>query len=35
MIDLRARGWDEQIRARSTLYQLVEAPPREVAAPAD
>ena len=27
MIDLRARGWDEQIRARSTLYQLVEAPP--------
>ena len=27
MIDLRARGWDEQIRARSTLYQLVPAPP--------
>lgn len=26
MIDLRARGWDEQIRARSTLYQLVPAP---------
>ena len=36
MIDLRVRGWDEQIRARSTLYELVEAPPREPApAPAD
>lgn len=31
MIDLRVRGWDEQIRARSTLYQLVEAAPRETA----
>ena len=31
MIDLRVRGWDEQIRARSTLYELVEAPPREPA----
>ena len=31
MIDLRVRGWDEQIRARSTLYQLVAAPPREPA----
>ena len=27
MIDLRARGWDEQIRARSTLYELTPAPP--------
>ena len=27
MIDLRSRGWDEQIRARSTLYELVPAPP--------
>ena len=27
MIDLRFRGWDEQIRARSTLYELTEAPP--------
>ena len=34
MIDLRVRGWDEQIRARSTLYQLVEAEPRQPA-PAD
>ena len=25
MIDLRARGWDEQIRARTTLYELTEA----------
>ena len=33
MIDLRVRGWDEQIRARSTLYELVEAPPREPAGP--
>ena len=36
MIDLRVRGWDEQIRARSTLYELVKAPSREpAAAPAD
>lgn len=36
MIDLRVRGWDEQIRARSTLYELVEAAPKEpAAAPAD
>ena len=27
MIDLRVKGWDEQIRARSTLYELVEAAP--------
>ena len=31
MIDLRVRGWDEQIRARSTLYQLV--PATEVSRP--
>ena len=29
MIDLRARGWDEQIRARTTLYELTEAAPKE------
>jgi hypothetical protein len=28
MIDLRVRGWDEQIRARSTLYELTEAEPK-------
>ena len=28
MIDIRARGWDEQIRARMPLYQLTPAPPR-------
>ncbi len=27
MIDLRVRGWDEQIRARSTLYELTPAAP--------
>ena len=27
MIDLRERGWDEQIRARSTLYELTPAAP--------
>ena len=29
MIDVRARGWDEQIKARMQLYQLtpVSAPP--------
>ena len=27
MIDLRERGWDEQIRARSTLYELTPAGP--------
>mgnify|MGYP003694482351 CR=1 FL=1 len=26
MIDLRARGWDEQIKARMPLYQLTPAP---------
>jgi catechol 2,3-dioxygenase-like lactoylglutathione lyase family enzyme len=26
MIDLRARGWDEQIRARMPLYELTPAP---------
>jgi hypothetical protein len=25
MIDVRARGWDEQIRARMQLYQLTPA----------
>ena len=38
MIDLRARGWDEQIRARSNLYELVPAPPAsrpQQPAPAD
>jgi catechol 2,3-dioxygenase-like lactoylglutathione lyase family enzyme len=28
MIDIRARGWDEQIRARMQLYQLTPAAPR-------
>jgi catechol 2,3-dioxygenase-like lactoylglutathione lyase family enzyme len=28
MIDVRARGWDEQIRARMQLYQLTPAAPR-------
>ena len=32
MIDLRARGWDEQIRARTTLYELTEAAPKEPSA---
>ncbi len=35
MIDLRFRGWDEQIRARSTLYELTEAPPAKTAGAAD
>lgn len=35
MIDLRFRGWDEQIRARSTLYELVEAAPAKTAGAAD
>ena len=35
MIDLRFRGWDEQIRARSTLYELTEAPPARAAGAAD
>jgi hypothetical protein len=26
MIDLRARGWDEQIKARMPLYQLTPVP---------
>lgn len=26
MIDIRVRGWDEQIKARAQLYQLVPAP---------
>jgi hypothetical protein len=26
MIDVRARGWDEQIRARMPLFQLTPAP---------
>ncbi len=26
MIDLRARGWDEQIKAKTQLYKLVPAP---------
>jgi hypothetical protein len=25
MVDVRARGWDEQIKARMPLYQLVPA----------
>jgi hypothetical protein len=25
MIDVRARGWDEQIKARMQLYQLIPA----------
>ena len=32
MIDLRARGWDEQIRARTTIYELTEATPKEPSA---
>jgi hypothetical protein len=27
MIDVRARGWDEQIKARMPLYQLTPAAP--------
>jgi hypothetical protein len=27
MIDIRARGWDEQIKARMPLYQLTPASP--------
>ena len=27
MIDVRARGWDEQIKARMPLYQLTPATP--------
>ena len=29
MIDLRARGWDEQIQARTQLFELTPAPPRK------
>ena len=29
MIDLRHRGWDEQIQARTQLYELTPAPPRK------
>ena len=35
MIDLRFRGWDEQIRARSTLYEWTEAAPAKTAGAAD
>jgi hypothetical protein len=28
MIDMRARGWDEQIRAKMQLYQLTPVPPK-------
>ena len=27
MIDMRARGWDEQIKAKTQLYQLTPVPP--------
>jgi hypothetical protein len=29
MIDVRARGWDEQIKARMPLYQLTPAQPAQ------
>jgi predicted enzyme related to lactoylglutathione lyase len=32
MIDVRARGWDEQIKARMPLYQLTPAPREEAPA---
>ncbi len=35
MNDLSFRGWDEQIRARSTLYELTEAAPVKTAGAAD
>jgi len=35
MIDLRFRGWDEQIRARSTLYELTKAATAKTAGAAD
>jgi catechol 2,3-dioxygenase-like lactoylglutathione lyase family enzyme len=31
MIDLRHRGWDEQVQARTQLYQLTSAAPKEPA----
>ena len=35
IIDLRVQGWDEQIRARITLYELTEAAPSKTAGAAD
>ena len=35
IIGLRVQGWDEQIRARITLYELTEAAPSKTAGAAD